>query len=143
MSQTRRHDTPVRYGSRYDSPDSTNGQGATDVRASRACPVCQATLASARARYCSDACKQRAYRLRQTDTVPVDLAALTADLRSRRALVAHTVYECPTCEARFLGDQRCPDCHVFCRRLGLGGLCPHCDGPVTLAELLDIEEVQR
>jgi hypothetical protein len=57
-------------------------------------------------------------------------------------LVTHTVYECPSCEARFLGDRRCPDCHVFCRRLGLGGLCPHCDDPVTLAELLGMEEVQ-
>jgi len=55
----------------------------------------------------------------------------------------HTIYECPACEQRLLGEQRCPDCHAFCRRLGLGGLCPHCDDPVTLAELLGIEEVQR
>jgi hypothetical protein len=142
MSQTSRPGTPVRYGSRYGSPDPTNDQGATDVRDSRSCPVCQAALASRRARYCSDACKQRAYRLRQTDGTPLDLDALTTDLRSRQALVVQTVYECPTCETRFLGDQRCPDCHVFCRRLGLGGVCPHCDDPVTLAELLGMEEVQ-
>ncbi len=142
MSQASRHDTSVRYGSRYGSPDSTDEQGTTDVRGSRSCPVCQATLTSRRARYCSDACKQRAYRLRQTDTSPLDLDALTADLRARQVLVTHTVYECPSCEARFLGDRRCPDCHVFCRRLGLGGLCPHCDDPVTLAELLGMEEVQ-
>jgi hypothetical protein len=126
MSQTSPPETPVRYGSRYGP-----------------CPVCQATLTSARARYCSDACKQRAYRLRQADTAPVDLDALTADLRSRRSLAAHTVYECPTCEVRLLGEQRCPNCHVFCRRLGLGGVCPHCDEPVTLAELLNREEVRR
>jgi hypothetical protein len=125
MSQASPPDAPVRYGSRYGS-----------------CPICQATLTSARARYCSDACKQRAYRLRQADTAPVDLDALTADLRARRSLAAHTVYECPTCEVRLLGEQRCPDCHVFCRRLGLGGTCPHCDEPVTLAELLTIEEVR-
>jgi len=142
MSQARRHNTSVRYGSRYGSPDSTDAQGTIDVRDSRSCPVCQATLPSCRARYCSDACKQRAYRLRQTDTSPLDLDALTADLRARQVLITRTVYECPSCEARFLGDQRCPDCHVFCRRLGLGGLCPHCDDPVTLAELLGIEEVQ-
>ena len=70
MSQASRHDISVRYGSRYGSPDSTDDQGATDVRGSRSCPVCQATLTSRRARYCSDACKQRAYRLRQTDTSP-------------------------------------------------------------------------
>jgi ribosomal protein L37AE/L43A len=144
MSQTSRHDTTVRYGSRYGSPDPAIDQGASDGRGSRSCPVCQATLTSRRARYCSDACKQRAYRLRQPDSTPLDLDALTADLRARQVLVTRTVYECPFCEARFLGEQRCPDCHVFCRRLGLGGPCPHCDDPVTLAELLAIEEeVQR
>jgi ribosomal protein L37AE/L43A len=143
MSQTSRHDTSVRYGSRYGSSDSTDDQDTTNGRDRRTCPVCQATLSSRRARYCSDACKQRAYRLRQPDSTPLDLDALTADLRARQMLVARTVYECPSCEARFLGDQRCPDCHVFCRRLGLGGPCPHCDDPVTLAELLDLEEVQH
>ena len=87
--------------------------------------------------------EQRAYRLRQPESVPVDLNALTADLRRRGDLVARTVYECPICEARFLGEQRCPDCHVFCRRLGPGGSCPHCDDPVTLTDLLDLEEVQH
>ena len=137
MTQTTRTDTPVRYGSRYGSSDPA------DAQPHRSCPVCQTPITSARARYCSDACKQRAYRLRQPDATPLDLDALTADLRSRQALVTRTVYECPSCEARFLGDQRCPDCHVFCRRLGLGGPCPHCDDPVTLAELLGLEEVQR
>lgn len=138
MTRTHRpDDSPVRYGSRYGSSD------ATDARSHRACPVCTATLTSLRARYCSDACKQRAYRRRQADGTLLDLDALTADLRSRRALVVRTVYECSSCETRFLGEQRCPDCHVFCRRLGLGGLCPHCDDPVTLADLLGLEEVQR
>jgi hypothetical protein len=143
MSQPANPDTPVRYGSRYGSPDPTDDQAAADPRGGRACPVCQTPITSARARYCSDACKQRAYRLRQTDTTPFDLDALTTNLRARHALVAQTVYECPACETRLLGEQRCPDCHVFCRRLGLGGLCPHCDDPFTLAELLGIEEVQR
>ena len=136
MSQASRPATPVRYGSRYGSADPAGAQPA------RSCPVCQATLTSARARYCSDACKQRAYRLRQTNGAPLDLDALAADLRSRQALVAHTVYECSACETRLLGEQRCPDCHIFCRRLGLGGPCPHCDDPVTIAELLGLEEVQ-
>jgi hypothetical protein len=137
MTETSRpDDIPMRYGSRYGSP------ARADARSHRACPVCRAAITSARARYCSDACKQRAYRQRQTGDRPVDLDVLTADLRSRRALVAHTVYECPTCETRLLGERRCPDCHVFCRRLGLGGPCPHCDEPVTLADLLGLEEVQ-
>ena len=143
MSQPTSPDNPVRYGSRYGSSTPTDDPHASDGLGSRSCPVCQTPITSARARYCSDACKQRAYRLRQPDTTPLDLDGLTADLRSRQVLVSRTVYECPSCEARFLGEQRCPDCHVFCRRLGLGGLCPHCDDPVTLAVLLGMEEVQR
>jgi predicted nucleic acid-binding Zn ribbon protein len=137
MSQASHPTEPVRYGSRY-------GPAApADAQPRRSCPVCQTPITSARARYCSDACKQRAYRERQTTGTLVDINAITVELRSRRTLVAQTVYECPTCEARILGEQRCPDCHVFCRRLGPGGLCPHCDDPVTLAELLGLEEVQR
>ena len=132
MPPTRR--TSVRYGSRY-------GSDADSTAMSRLCPLCQTATLSPRARYCSAACKQRAYRLRQTTVAAVYPATLPADAAGRRARVAHTVYQCPTCEARLLGARRCPDCHLFCRRLGLGGLCPHCDDPVTLAELLGSEEV--
>jgi hypothetical protein len=137
MSQASHPTSPVRYGSRDGSSDPA------DAQPRPSCPVCQTPITAARARYCSDACKQRADRLRQTDGTPLDRNALTADLRSRQALVTRTVYECPICEVRFLGDQRCPDCNTFARRLGLGGLCPHCDDPVTLAELLGMEEVQH
>jgi len=51
--------------------------------------------------------------------------------------VAHTLYECPACGARYLGEQRCPDCHRFCRALGLGGACPQCDELILSTELLD------
>jgi hypothetical protein len=47
------------------------------------------------------------------------------------------VYQCPECEARYLNERRCPDCALFCRRLDLGGHCPHCDEPVTLADLAE------
>jgi predicted nucleic acid-binding Zn ribbon protein len=107
MSQASHPTSPVRYGSRYGPSDPA------DAQPRRSCPVCQTPITSARARYCSDACKQRAYRLRQTDRTPLALDALTAALRSRQALTAQTVYECPTCEARLLSQQRCPDCHVF------------------------------
>jgi hypothetical protein len=49
------------------------------------------------------------------------------------------VYECPTCGARLLGEQRCPECHVFCRRVGPGGRCPHCDEPVAVVDLISHE----
>jgi hypothetical protein len=47
------------------------------------------------------------------------------------------VYQCPECEERYLGEQRCPDCNRFGRRLGAGGLCPHCDQPVAVTDLIE------
>ncbi len=118
--------TPVRYGS-------------GSARAGRACPICSTALPSARARFCSDACKQRAYRLRRLDASAADATALTRMLKRLGELTAHTVYECPLCETRFLGERRCQDCNRFCRALGLGGVCPHCDEPLLIAELLGKE----
>ncbi|MDQ3424273.1 MAG: hypothetical protein M3510_13080 [Actinomycetota bacterium] len=46
------------------------------------------------------------------------------------------VYECAECGERML-ERRCPDCHLFTRRLGHGGPCPHCDEPVLWDELID------
>jgi hypothetical protein len=92
-----------------------------------------------RARYCSDACKQRAYRLRHRAAAVVDLAALRRTLQRQRRLLAHTVYACPSCETRLVGERRCPECQLFCRQLGLGGHCPDCGTPILLTELLDLE----
>ena len=90
------------------------------------CSVCGHPFpASGRRRYCSDACRQAAWRHRHAappaPATPVPKPAV--------------VYECPTCEARYLGEQRCPDCNTFCRRLGPGGPCPHCDEPVAITDL--------
>jgi len=97
---------------------------------SSTCPVCgQTFIPAGRQRFCSSACRQAAWRRRQ----PAAPAAAVPKMRTnRRAL---TVYECPACEQRLLGEQRCPDCQRWARRLGLGGVCPHCDEPVTLADL--------
>jgi len=92
------------------------------------CPVCARPFTPVgRQRVCSAACRQAAWRRRQ----PIALPAVPP-----RSIQAATVYACPSCEARFLGQQRCPDCGLFCRRLGPGGLCPHCDEPVALTDLL-------
>jgi hypothetical protein len=50
-----------------------------------------------------------------------------------------TVYACDACGTRAVGDQRCPDCDRFMRRLGIGGVCPGCDEAVTITELLGTE----
>jgi hypothetical protein len=69
---------------------------------------------------------------------PTHLAGALQRLGQR---VAQTVYECSTCDQRLLGERRCPDCHRFCRAVGLGGACPQCDEPILLAELLGLEAV--
>jgi hypothetical protein len=95
------------------------------------CGACGAPLPDGRARHwCSDACRQAAWRRRHAAaTGPVELPPT----RSRRA---DTVYECPECDTRLLGDQRCEDCSTFMRRLGPGGTCPCCQELMTLDELL-------
>jgi hypothetical protein len=69
----------------------------------------------------------------------VPAAVVVAALRRQRALVAHTVYECPRCNERRLGERRCPDCNVFCRTVGLGGTCPDCDAVILLVDLVGEE----
>ena len=96
-----------------------------------ACRACGAglTVAVGRQAYCSAACRQRAYRARQVQPAP----PVAVTTRPRRI---DGVYQCPDCEARYLGQQRCEDCNTFCTRLGVGGLCPCCGEVVTLDELL-------
>jgi hypothetical protein len=52
------------------------------------------------------------------------------------------VYECVECDARYLGDRQCPDCHLFTRRIGLGGTCPSCAEQILVTEL-DPENAPR
>ncbi len=52
--------------------------------------------------------------------------------------VASSVYECSACGERFLGERRCPDCNLFGRNLGLGGICPECDQVVLISEILGL-----
>ena len=54
----------------------------------------------------------------------------------RKVPRSSVIYECPECEARFLGEQRCDQCQRFCRRVGPGGPCPSCDEPIALVDLL-------
>lgn len=92
------------------------------------CPICQQRFTPVgRQRVCSAACRQSAWR-QQHAVLPPPLP-----FRTPRAA---TIYECPSCETRYLGDQRCPECRSFCRKLGPGAPCPFCDEPLLLADLL-------
>lgn len=100
-----------------------------DVGATMACPVCGTPfVASGRRRHCSTTCRQAAWRRR--NAAPVEPLVAKPD----------TVYACPSCEARLLGEQYCEDCHRFMRRIGPGGLCPCCDEPIAITELLSPEQ---
>ena len=80
---------------------------------------------SGRRRYCSDACKQKAWRSRHA-APPIP----------RRVAPADTVYICAECETRYLGERRCPDCNLFTRSLGPGTTCPHCDEPIAISDII-------
>lgn len=102
-----------------------------DVCVTPRCAACGGTLPPGRARrYCRAACRQHAYRRRHQ---PPDAPAPIPPRRSRRE---GTVYSCPECDQRLLGEQRCHDCHTFAIRLGPGGPCPCCDELILASELL-------
>ena len=69
------------------------------------CLVCGAALSSSRARYCSRAHQQRAFRLRHQSS-QADLQHLRRELQRGRVVVAHTIYECPSCGERLVGERR-------------------------------------
>jgi hypothetical protein len=94
-----------------------------------ACAVCgTAFRRSGRRLHCSDACRQAAWRRRSQ--------------APREPIVAKpdTVYQCPMCDVRLIGEQYCEECHSFARRLGPGGNCPCCDEPISITELLQPEQ---
>ena len=111
------------------------GQAVSGVRdddATGACPVCcRAFEAKGRQRFCSTGCRQAAWRAgRHAPTKPV-------------VARSGTVYQCPRCEARYVGEQRCDDCNTWCRRLGPGAPCPACDEPVAMSDLFSDDQLAQ
>src|SRR5205823_10184311 len=87
------------------------------------CGVC--FVARGRQLWCSAACRQTAFRQRSQSK-----SLLPATFRRVGQGRSTTVYACPQCESRTLGTQRCDDCNCFAVRVGVGGLCPHCEEPL-------------
>ena len=88
---------------------------------------------------CREADGQRAFYLRHLRPAAGDVSRIRHELRRRGALVARTVYECPTSGKRLVGERRCPDFRVFYRALGPDGQCPDCDQPILPTELLGMD----
>lgn len=78
-----------------------------------------------RQRFCSTTCRQAAWRRRRS--APVE------------AVVARSepVYECPTCEARYLGNQDATSATRGAAASAPGGNCPSCHEPAPITDLLD------
>ena len=68
-----------------------------------------------------------------------DLASVRRRLVQHGQLEAHTLFECPTCGERQLGQRRCADCQRFSRALGLAATCSACGEPVLLTDLFEPE----
>jgi hypothetical protein len=66
--------------------------------------------------------------------VQADREARPVPAGGRRAV---TVYVCVACDVRQLGVQRCAECGLFGTAAGIGGACPSCQEPVTVAELIE------
>lgn len=96
-----------------------------------ACPVCATAFTPIRRqRYCTPACRQAAWRARRPTPPPSTVVPSRTHRRD------NTVYQCPACDTRQLGQQWCHDCQRPCTRVDLGGLCPHCDEPVAISDIL-------
>jgi hypothetical protein len=103
-----------------------------DDTATTRCSICGKDFEpQGRQKFCSTPCRQTAWRRRRS--------APTQPIVAR----SDTVYACPSCDARYLGEQRCDDCNTWCRRVGPGGLCPCCDEPVAVADLLTPDQLAQ
>jgi predicted amidophosphoribosyltransferase len=99
------------------------------------CPACgQPFTPSGRRRWCSAACRQAAWRRRHPAPGPAAAGLPAAPPAASKA----TIYQCPECDQRYIGQQYCYECATFCRRIGPGGPCPHCDEPVSIHDLTTV-----
>lgn len=95
------------------------------------CPVCGRPYRPVgRRRHCSNACRTAAWRRRTT----------TPSAPPPRQPRADVVYQCPECDTRFLGQQRCEDCNTWARKVGPGARCPSCDDPISVFDLMTPEQ---
>ncbi len=109
---------------------SKSAEAVRNVSVTRSCGICDGPLPPGRTRkWCSEACRQTAWCIRSAAPRPVQPAK------------SDTIYECPECEVRYLGIQRCENSNLWCRHLGPGGQCPHCEELVALSDLLQPEQL--
>jgi len=130
----RRRDTAIPHPpTTVDTPSRDDNE--TTSTPTGACPVCRTEFTRVRRQlYRSAVCRKTAWRRRAAAHPPT--TPVPPPGRRRQ----HTVYACPDCDTRYLAEQRCPDCNIFCRRIGAGGPCPHCDEPVAVTDLTNPDQ---
>lgn len=97
------------------------------------CPICSAPFHRIRRqRYCSGNCRKIAWA-RTHKTVPRPVEPVPPPGQRKAA----TIYECPSCQSRYHGQQWCDPCAKPCYRIGYGGSCPHCFEPVAISDIID------
>jgi hypothetical protein len=105
-----------------------------DNETTTTCPVCATPFAPVRRqRYCTPACRQAAWRARHADPHP--RPTIVVPPRTPRRV--NSVYQCPECDTRYLGQQWCHECHQPCVRIDFGARYPHCDEPITVSDITD------
>lgn len=110
-----------------DDAETTGAPAGSSWSTRGSCAVCGSAFRQrGRGTYCSSACRQVAYRWRRS--------AARATAPQQHPLLG-VIYECPDCGQRYLGERRCPECNLFCRRVDIGGACPSCDELVALTDL--------
>ncbi len=57
--------------------------------------------------------------------------------------MADSLDECPNCDTRYLGGQRCGNCNTWCQRIGLGGPCPSHEEPVAISDLPTTDQLPK
>lgn len=106
------------------SPDPGSLSSVRNDTATTVCGQCATSYVPVgRQQWCSPACRQAAWRRQRV--LPRTVLAPVGDI----------VYQCPDCETRYLNERRCADCNTWCRNIGPGGNCPHCDEPVATRDL--------
>ena len=112
----------------------TSVRNDTETTTMTVCAHCGAGFTPVgRRRWCSDTCRQAAWRRRRA-----------APRRPTQPAKIDTVYECPRCQTRYLGEQRCDDCNTLVPAPGPGlALPPHCDDLVAVTDLVADNQYKR
>jgi len=96
------------------------------------CPVCRRCYTPVgRQLYCSTACRKTAFRRRHKQLGP----AVTVPAAWPRREI--TVYEMLRLRRPEPRRATLSGYGTFARRVGIGGACPNCEGPVEISDLLD------